>query len=79
MSGDDSSTIHSLATFKIGELPGGYLALLLAYATSQEKLASGEMESVVIGLDRELATELGEALIRESKKPASGAAPPSWQ
>ena len=72
---NNDAVIHSLATFQLGELPDGYIALLLAYATSQEKLSKGEMESFVVGLSREQAKRLGDALIKDAAAPPSGAAP----
>lgn len=67
--------IHSLATFQLGELPEGYIALLLGYATSQEKLSRGEMESFVIGLSRDQAKRLADALLKHSEEIPSGKPP----
>jgi hypothetical protein len=39
---------------------------LLGYATSQEKLSRGEIDSFVIGLTRAKAAELGRALLERS-------------
>ena len=72
---DDPGTFHSLATFQLGELPDGYIALLLAYATSQEKLSRGEMESFVVGLSVDQAKQLGDALLKHAAAPPSGRLP----
>jgi hypothetical protein len=69
---DDDVRIEYLVTFEFGDLPGDGIALLLAYATSQEKRSKGEMESFVIGMTREKAQELGRALLEKS-----GKAPPT--
>jgi hypothetical protein len=42
------------------------LPLLLGYATSQEKLSRGEIDSFLIGLTRAKAAELGRALLERS-------------
>ena len=58
--------IQNLVTFRLGELPNDCIALLLGYATSQEKLSRGEIDSFVIGLTRANAAELGHALLERS-------------
>jgi len=58
--------IQNLVTFRLGDLPDDGIALLLAYATSQEKLSRGEMESFVIGMTRAKAFELARALQQKS-------------
>jgi hypothetical protein len=73
---NNDGEIHSLATFQLGDLPKGYIALLLAYATSQEKLSSGELESFVIGMSRDQAKRLGETLLKHAAAPPSGRSPP---
>jgi hypothetical protein len=75
-SSDDPATVHSMATFQLGVLPGDYIALLLAYATSQEKLSRGELESFVIGLSRDQAKRLAGALLRQAEAPPTDARPP---
>lgn len=65
---DDPGTIHNLIHFEIGELPDLFVALLLGYATSPEKLAKREMESFVIGMSRDKASELGRALIATAER-----------
>ena len=72
---NNDGDIHSLATFQLGELPGDYIALLLGYATSQEKLSRGEMESFVIALSREQAKQLGDTLLKRVAAPPSGRPP----
>ena len=59
-------TIQNLATFDIGHLPDDHLALLLAYATTPERLARNEMESVVVGLSHDMARRLPEP-VRSTK------------
>ena len=61
-------TIQNLATFDIGHLPDDHLALLLAYATTPERLARNEMESVVVGLSHDMARQLAEALLRHANR-----------
>jgi hypothetical protein len=68
-------TVEELQTFQIGELPNGFLVVALGYATSQEKLSRGEMESFVIAMSRKRAIELGNALLATAKAPPSGAQP----
>jgi hypothetical protein len=69
--------IHDLAAFNLGDLKDAGVALLLAYATSPEKLAKREMESFVIGMTREKALVLGNALVRHaSDAPDPGRKPP---
>jgi hypothetical protein len=76
---DDAAIVQNLVTYRFGDLPDDGVALLLAYATSPEKLARYEMESFVIGMTREKAIELGNALVRhasaapdpERKRPTS--------
>jgi hypothetical protein len=67
--------IEILQTFQIGELPDDDLALLLSYATSQEKLSRSELDSFVIGMTRAKAIELGNELIRQARLPPSGKLP----
>jgi hypothetical protein len=59
---DREITLESLVTFQLGEMEED-IALVLAYATSQEKLGRGEMETFAIGMTREKAAELGRALV----------------
>jgi hypothetical protein len=69
---DREITLESLVTFQLGEMGEG-IALVLAYATSQEKLGKGEMESFAIGMTREKAGELGRALVEiAGKAPGAG-------
>lgn len=77
MAGKDegNTTIHSLAAFQFANLPEGYVAMMLAYATNQEKLSKREFETFVIGLSREDAKALGDALIKFAATPPTGAAP----
>jgi hypothetical protein len=63
---DESQIIENLVTFSFGDLPDDGVALLLAYATSPEKLSRHEMESFVIGMTRQKAIELGNALVRHA-------------
>jgi hypothetical protein len=63
---DDGAIIQNLVTYRFGDLPDDGVALLLAYATSPEKLSRHEMESFVIGMTREKAIELGSALVRHA-------------
>ena len=49
---DDSSIIQNLVMYRFGDLPDDGVALLLAYATTPEKLSRREMESFVIGMTR---------------------------
>jgi hypothetical protein len=70
MAPNDEVTVQNLVTFQLGDFPDGGIALLLAYATSQERLSRGEMDSFVIGMTREKAGELGTALLEKA-----GAAP----
>jgi hypothetical protein len=74
---DAKVTIHNLAYFAFGELPGDAMALLLGYATSPEKLAKKEIDTFVIGMTREKSAELGRALLLASAAPSEGGAPPS--
>jgi hypothetical protein len=62
----DNVTLHNLVMFQLGDLPDDGIALLLAYATSQERLSRGEMETFVIGMTRAKAAELGTALLEIS-------------
>jgi hypothetical protein len=62
----DQVKIENLVTFQFGDLPHDGIALLLGYATSQEKLSRGEIESFVIGMTRVKAAELGQALLQKS-------------
>jgi hypothetical protein len=74
----DGAIIQNLVTYRFGDLPDGGAALLLAYATSAEKLSRHEMESFVIGMTREKAIELGNALVRHgSSAPDAERKPPS--
>jgi hypothetical protein len=74
----DGAIIQNLVTYRFGDLPDGGVALLLAYATSAEKLSRHEMESFVIGMTREKAIELGNALVRHaSSAPDPERKPPS--
>ena len=50
---DDSSIIQNPVTYRFGDLPDDGVALLLAYATTPEKLSRREMESFVIGMTRQ--------------------------
>ena len=76
---DDRSIIQNLVMYRFGDLPADGVALLLAYATTPEKLSRREMESFVIGMTRQKAIELGNALVRhasstpdpERKRPTS--------
>jgi hypothetical protein len=52
---------------------GHGVALLLAYATSPEKLSRHEMESLVIGMTRQKAIEFGNALARHASAPPASA------
>lgn len=72
---DEEVTIEELVTFQLGNLDGGAIALLLAYATSPEKLAKRDMESFVIGLSREKARELGRALTKKASEPTRSSGP----
>ena len=68
-------TIYEVVTFELGEMPDGTIGMLLAYATSQEKLSRGELESYVVGMTRDKARELAAALIELANKPPSGKKP----
>jgi hypothetical protein len=63
---DDAAIVQNLVKYQFGDLPDDGVALLLAYATSPEKLSRHEMESFVIGMTREKAIELGSALVRHA-------------
>jgi hypothetical protein len=63
-------TIQKLVMFQLGDVPDG-LVLVLGYATSQERLSSGEIDSFAIGMTQAKAAELGRALLEKS-----GVAPP---
>ena len=63
---DDRSIIQNLVMYRFGDLPDDGVALLLAYATTPEKLSMREMESFVIGMTRQKAVELGNALVRHA-------------
>jgi hypothetical protein len=63
---DDAAIVQNLVKYQFGDLPDNGVALLLAYATSPEKLGRHEMESFVIGMTREKAIELGSALVRHA-------------
>lgn len=67
----DDVTVHELSVFQFADLPEGYIALMLGYATSQEALSRREFETFVIGLSRDRAAELGRALIEKSGVPAA--------
>jgi hypothetical protein len=67
--GDGSQIIQNLVMYRFGDLPDDGIALLLAYATTPEKLSRHEMESFVIGMTREKAIELGNALVRHASSP----------
>ena len=67
---DDGAIIQNLVTYQFGNLPDDGVALLLAYATSPEKLSRREMELFVIGMTREKAIELGNALVRHASAAA---------
>ena len=67
--------IYEVVTFELGEMPDGVIGMLLAYATSQEKLSRGELESYVVGMTRDKARELAAALIELANKPPSGKKP----
>jgi hypothetical protein len=71
---DREITLESLATFQLGEMDEG-IALVLAYATSQEKRGKGEMATFAIGMTREKAAELGRALVEISGKPPGAGGP----
>jgi hypothetical protein len=43
---DDGAIIQNLVTYRFGDLPDDGVALLLAYATSAEKLSRHQMESL---------------------------------
>lgn len=65
-------TLEDLVTFQLGEMGEG-IALVLAYATSGEKLRKGEMETFAIGMTQEKAAELGRALVEiAGKAPGAG-------
>jgi hypothetical protein len=66
---DDSFIIQNLVMYRFGDLPDDGVALLLAYATTPEKLSRREMESFVIGMTRQKAIELGNALVRHASAP----------
>ena len=66
---DDEITIQNLVTFQLGDLPDDSIALLLAYATSPEKLSRREMESFVIGMTRDVAANLADALKQKLVSP----------
>lgn len=74
---DDDGVIQELQQFQLGDLPDGSIALLLAYATTPEKLARREMETFVIGMSRETAARLGSELIAKAGRPPE--APPTRQ
>lgn len=72
---NNDGVFHSLATWQLGELPDGYIAMMLAYATSQEQLSRGELETFVIGLSQDQAKRLGDALLKRAAAPPSGRPP----
>ena len=63
---NDDGIIQELVTFRFADLPDDGVVLLLAYATSPEKLSRREMESFVIGMTRDKALVLGNALVRHA-------------
>jgi hypothetical protein len=66
---DDIQILQNLVMYQFGDLPDDGVALLLAYATSPEKLSRLELESFVIGMTRQKAIELGNALVRHASAP----------
>jgi hypothetical protein len=66
---DDGLIIQNLVMYRFGDLPDDGIAVLLAYATTPEKLSRREMESFVIGMTRQKAIELGNALVRHASAP----------
>ena len=76
---DDSSIIQNLVMYRFGDLPDDGVALLLAYATTPEKLSRREMESFLIGMTRQRAMELGNALVQHaSAAPDPEMKPSTW-
>jgi hypothetical protein len=69
MADNDKGDLHEMQEFKLGELPGGEVAVLIGYATSAEKLAKSDVESFVIGMTRHQANELGKALVAFATRP----------
>ena len=56
---DDRFIIQNLVMYRFGDSPDDGVALLLAYATTPEKLSRREMESFVIGMTRQKRSSLG--------------------
>ena len=76
---NDDGIIQELVTFRFADLPDDGVVLLLAYATSPEKLSRREMESFLIGMTRQRAIELGNALVQHaSAAPDPEMKPSTW-
>jgi hypothetical protein len=75
MADDDTVSLPNLVTFNVGELPEDGIALLLGYSTSQEELSRREIPTIVFGMTREQAAQLGSALVAIAGKPPSGDPP----
>ena len=71
MSGNNEGTFPNLATFQLGELPQGSIAVLLGYAAGQRPFGR-VLESFVIGMSRDQARLLADALVRLADEPLSG-------
>jgi len=67
---DDPGIIQNLVKFEFAELPEDGIALVLAYATSQEALSRNEMQSFVIGMTRPMARALAGELKRFADSPS---------
>lgn len=60
---DKKETIEQLQEFRIGSLPDGSVALLLAYAETDENLARRYFHSFAIGMSHKQAEALATALL----------------
>jgi hypothetical protein len=71
--------VQILVTYGIGEVEEDFMALIFRYATGQKRYERQELDQFVIGIPRELAIELGQALIKRAKAPPSRKRPPPRQ
>jgi hypothetical protein len=60
--------VHILLAYGICEIEG-HLALILNYATSQERIDRDELDAFAIAMPRDMAAELGAALIERAQEP----------
>ncbi len=59
---DDPDVVQNMIMFKLGELPGGGVALLLGCVAGAEALAKREITSLAIGMTRDMARDLAAKL-----------------